>query len=121
MKRDMDLVREILKELSETDRPLDASAFVTDKRSREFVGYHIRIMQEAGLIVARIMSGDNDEYYMCQAVRMTWDGQDYLAAISSDTVWSKVKKTIAKTVGDASLATIKSLAVDMASKMLLQV
>lgn len=120
MKRDMDLVREILKELSETDRPLDASTFVTDTRSKAVVGYHFRIMQEAGLIVARIMSADNDPYYVCQAVRMTWDGEDFLAAIASDTVWSKVKKTIAKTVGDASLATFKALAVDTATKLLLQ-
>ena len=120
MKRDMDLVREILKDLSEANGPLDASAFVTDARGRELVGYHFRIMSEAGLIVATIMSGDNDPYYVCRAVRLTWEGEDFLAAVASDTVWGKVKKAVAKAVGDASLETFKAVAVDFARKAILQ-
>lgn len=110
MKRDMDLVREILIELSEANEPLDASVFVDDKRSYELIGFHFEIMDEAGLIIAKTASADMNPYYSARAIRLTWQGCEFLAATSSSKVWASVKKTIAKAATDAPLIVYKEVA-----------
>ena len=50
MKRDMDLVRQILLDLSESNESLPASVFKTSTISEKTVGYNMVIMAEAGLI-----------------------------------------------------------------------
>ncbi|MEG0376378.1 MAG: DUF2513 domain-containing protein [Raoultibacter sp.] len=119
MKRDMDLVRRILIELSDSRETLSASAFVDDKVDFDTVCYHYQIMDDAGLIKASVMYA-GDGYYSGIASSLTWDGNDFLSAIKSDTVWSKVKMRIAKTTGDASLDVIKALAVKIGTGLLMQ-
>lgn len=43
-----------------------------------------------------------------------------MTALSNDRLWSEVKKRIAKTLGDASVSTLKALAVKLASDRLMQ-
>ena len=67
-------------------------------------------MEEAGLIRARILGADNNPYWSCHALELTWDGQEYLANIKKDSIWSKVKATVAKRTGDASFSVISKVA-----------
>ena len=92
MKRDIDLIREILIGLSEARGSLDASVFVNRWRSYELVAYHFEIMGEAGLIVSEITDTYESRYCNAVAYRLTWEGHELLAAVSSSTVWDKVKR-----------------------------
>ena len=47
MRRDLDLVRSILKTAADSSEPMSASAFTDDAHPFELVAYHVRIMQEA--------------------------------------------------------------------------
>lgn len=104
MKRDMDLIREILIGLSEAQGSLDASVFVNRWRSYELVAYHFEIMGEAGIIVSEITDTYESRYYNAVAYRLTWEGHELLAAISSPTVWDKVNRAIAKIAEDVPLS-----------------
>lgn len=119
MRRDMDLVRRILSETADSERPLEANVFVDDRHDYNSVGYHIKIMREAGLIEAVIQRADGIPYYYCRVDDLTWDGQEFLANVKSDSVWSKVKTTVAKRTGDASFSVITKLASDFVSQSLL--
>ena len=110
MQRDMDLVREILKELAESSQPLPASVFACDGRDVAEVGYNMVIMDEAGLIKASRLGADGDPYYRVTALRMTWAGNDFLASVKSDATWGKVKRRIAKSTGDAAFEVFVKLA-----------
>lgn len=118
MRRDMDLVRRILKGLADSDGPLPAGAFADAENGLAKVCLHLRIMDEAGLIVASVRYADNRPYDGT-AARLTWEGYDFLAAVESDTVWSKVKSHVAKLAGDASLETFKALAVKVGGDLLM--
>ena len=118
MKRDMDLVRRILIDLSEASGSLSAEAFATDRISFDDVCYHFRIMDEAGLVWAVVVY-DGDTPRCGTATGPTWAGSDFLASVRSDTIWSKVKERVAKATGDASLDVIKSLAVKLSEAALL--
>lgn len=120
MKRDMDLVREILIALSEADDWLEASAFVSGKYSYELVGYHFKIMDEAGLVVANVTGADGNPYYHAIAKRLTWEGNEFLSTIKSEKVWAKVKAKIAKTTGDASLSIFKTIAAKITTDLIMQ-
>ncbi|MEG0015771.1 MAG: DUF2513 domain-containing protein [Raoultibacter sp.] len=118
MKRDMELVRRILIDLADSRHPLNASIFVTDRVSFEDVCYHYRIMSEGGLIKASVSYADN-EPYIAIASELTWDGNEFLAAVKSDTVWAKVKTRIAKATGDTTLDVMKALAVKIGGDIIL--
>ncbi|EFA23673.1 DUF2513 domain-containing protein [Bifidobacterium gallicum] len=120
MRRDMDLVRRILLEVGDSDLPLDASVLVTDESPFEQVAYHIDLIGQAGLAqvdVSRMIGG---RIVRASVGPLTWEGNDFLDAIRDDTVWSGAKTRIAKTVGSATLDTVKALAVRVATDMLMQ-
>lgn len=119
MKRDMDLVRRILIEAEKSDYPLSADVFVDSQTSRELVGYHMEIMQEAGLIRASIMHDFSGMYAEATVDYLTWDGQEYLANIKSEKVWNRVKTTVASKLGDAGFDVFKNLASKFATDILL--
>ena len=109
LKRDLDLVRRILLDLEEAVGPLDADAFTADAVSREKVGYHLQIMDEAGLIVATVRQYDNDPYYHARAERLTWAGCEYLASVRDGRAWSEAKRKMAKLAVDAPLPVVQEL------------
>ena len=110
MRRDMDLVREILMQLADAAGPLDASAFVDEAHPRELVAYHFQIMDEGGLIVASLLASASSPYTSAQAVRLTWTGNEFLDSVRSPEVWRRAKLAVAKATGAASLAVIQAAA-----------
>lgn len=51
MRRDMDVVRDLLKLSATTSAPhVDAYSLASPSRSRELIAYHVRIMTQAGLV-----------------------------------------------------------------------
>ena len=91
MKRDLDIVRAILLSAEEED----------NSRLEEFddqvVGYHAKIMHEAGLIDAQLIeeySGGMKKVRECRIKSLTWDGHDYIDAMRDDNIWNKTKELI---------------------------
>lgn len=119
MKRDMDLVRSILMKVADSDRPVTIEELADEEHDRQLVGYHISIMNDAGLIKASLRSADNDPYYFCSVSSLTWEGNDFLDIVRSDTVWEKTKSTISKTVGSTTFEIVKSVAAKISATMLM--
>ena len=118
MKRDMDLVRQILLDLSESNESLPASVFKTSTISEKTVGYNMVIMAEAGLInITRTGADGNPYFYVC-ADSLTWEGNDFLSAVKNEGVWLKIKKKVAKTASDAPLEVFKALAVKALTELM---
>ena len=114
MKRDMDLVRTILFALADSDEPLWSTDLVTDEYSRDIIGYHFLILDEAGLIVANVKATDDDPYYIAVASRLTWEGNDFLDAVRDESIWKRVRSTIGKITGGASFEVFKTVASSLA-------
>lgn len=92
MRRNMDLVREILIEASKSDKEVSASdiAEKSSKYSLEEIIYNIKIMGEGNLINVYI---DEREVGVVDAYVMdiTWHGNEFLDSISSNEIWEKIK------------------------------
>jgi hypothetical protein len=89
MKRDMDIVRDLLLRSEATEGQVS----VKDPLET----YHVRIMLDAGLIEGRIseeITADAPRYSYIN--NLTWAGHDFLDAARNDTVWRTAKEKVLK-------------------------
>jgi len=96
MKRDWDMIREILGKTEECTLNTDAVRLSDFPESdAASASYHVALLIDAGLIdgqVANTMGAGEKDFF---AQRLTWEGHEFLDSIRSDTVWKKTKKLFA--------------------------
>jgi hypothetical protein len=106
MKLDMDLCREILFKVEELE-PLEG--WIQDLQipsaTESELTYHVRLLDEAGLIVAQDLSTMSGVSW--KAKRLTWAGHDFLRLSRNETFWSKAKETALRTTGAVTLEVMK--------------
>lgn len=118
MKRDWDVVRKILIKLEDIS---DSASYLEPDQvngyDEQLVSYHMRILDEAGLIEAKCSRGMSTPLH-CRAQRMTWNGHEFLDQIRQDNVWNKVKGGAREKGLDLSLDVIVELAKTIIFSML---
>lgn len=117
MRRDLDFVRTILKTCAEAEEPVNATTFVDDTHPLPYVIYHFQLLKEAGLVNATI-TNTCDGAARASIDGLTWEGNDFLDAVQSDKLWTKVKQRIATTVGAVAFTVVKDTAVAVSKTML---
>jgi predicted transcriptional regulator len=115
MRRDMDLVRQILLKLEEQN---ENRAVRLENELEGFdhdsIIYHIMILSEANFINAIDASGARRPYYIAKS--LTWQGHEFLDAIRNDTVWNQVKDEVKEKGGSIPFDLLKALALQVAAK-----
>ena len=94
MKRDMDLIRDILLHVEE-DETLTGSRFKTFD-SKDFAGhsddeitYHVDLLFEAGLV-----DGSPNLHPLPAISKLTWQGHEFIAATKDPQIWASVKERL---------------------------
>jgi len=110
MKRDWDLIREILLKVEDTDSA-DAGIKASDfpKHPEELVNYNIHLLYQASLIEAidvRTLCAPLDYIVM----RLTWSGHEFLDSIRSQTVWERITTYLSEKGLAISFEAIKATA-----------
>lgn len=103
MKRDMDIIRQIILTVRDSDeviRELEGVPF-------EVYAEHVRLLEEAGLVDASIQVVPQRRIIAALIWRLTWAGQDFADAISSDTLWCKAKENVLKPAGSWTFDVLK--------------
>lgn len=119
MKRDMDLIRDLLFLLEDRseDCVLEVDSF--SGYSKAEVQYHLNLMYEAGFISAEpARSSTSDRIILVLPFGLTWQGHEFLDAIRDDSIYEKVKSKIKAIGGKAGFEVIKTLAVQLALRVL---
>lgn len=102
MRRDWELVRALLLRLEAEE---SSSAHLVAQPlagfDAEFVGYHLDLLDQAGLIVARRAGGT------VVALRLTWAGHELLDGIRRDSIWNRAKGLVREKGLEMSLETLK--------------
>lgn len=113
MKRDWDTVREILLAIESLGQGelISADDFPGERQAE--VAHHVLIMDEAGLIEAKIGPETYDDSCYFVINRLTWAGHDFLDAVRQDNVWSKTRSTIQWVGGGVTFEVVKQMAVGM--------
>lgn len=115
MKRDLDLIREILKELESSNNG------IADSRSEEW-RYNAALLVEQGFVlgvVAEARSGIQQAPKRVVLNRLTGPGHDYLKSIVDDTIWNRTKTKLQKLGGDVAFDVVKAIAVSESTSYLI--
>ena len=119
MKRNWDMIRDILTQLEEFKHDegcLNLSSFPQDKHAE--ISYHMELLMEAGLVNGQMSEefgpGPQDLFVN----RLTWQGHEFLDAIRSDAVWQKTKKSFLSQGISMTFDLVKSVASDVAASYL---
>ena len=91
MKRDMDLIRQMLLHARDAAGAVSSMPGVDQELFME----HVKLLHEAGLVDAAIQEA---QHRVRAAIiwRLTWAGQDFADAITDDTLWRKAKANVVK-------------------------
>jgi len=93
MKRDMDLIREILFEIESRKLVYPRShEVILEGYKRSDISYHVLIMQEAGLL--RAIEVSTADELVLHPSRLTWEGHEFLEAIKDDGIWNQAKDVV---------------------------
>ena len=108
MKRDLDLIRQILLDIEgEGEDPSRRPGFASiadDGYDPEAIPYHVQLMHDAGLIVA-------DELVPGQwwPERITWEGHEFLDLARNDALWQRTKRDVESQAGSAPFQVVRDL------------
>jgi hypothetical protein len=122
MKRDMDLVRDLMLRIEASEGLAIMSDFVptADRKRFRVASYHMKMLiQEIGLVKG--VDVDDEEDLDWIDLELTWRGHDFLDAMRDPTVWDKTREGAKKLGGvtfDMFLGIAKELAKAEAKKRL---
>jgi hypothetical protein len=110
MKRNPDLVRQILLELEKEPYQGQPIPIQIDDVTKEEIVYHVMLLNEAGLIEAFDL-GIGDVSWM--PVRLTWSGHEFLDAARDDDRWNRAKQRMADQGDGTAFEVLKEVLLDM--------
>ena len=117
MKRDLDLIRQILLTVEEDhDGKQAITSLYISGYSRTTVQYHIRLLAEGDYLDVNQIDTFAGTTYHIQG--MTFKGHDYLDTIRDNTVWTQTKERLAQVGNTASLALVKATATEILKALL---
>lgn len=102
MKRDMDLVRQILQQIEDRKPGSSNHGVSATGRSRDELYEHLMIMQDAGLVEGVAMA----PVPLCR--RMTWEGHEFLEQSRDERIWKQAKDKAIATTGSLSMLAVKT-------------
>lgn len=113
MKRDWELCRTILRlteELPEDKDCVDVfGSSELEGFTRTLIGYHVSLLQEAGLLEARDVR-DRDNRWDLYPMYLTMAGHDFLEATRNENVWNKTLAAVTSKGGSVTLEIVKEIA-----------
>lgn len=118
MKRDMDLVRQILIAAEAQENGYTDGNPEIDGYTEEQIGYHIYLMEQAGLVEAANASALGSASPSAILFSIKWKGHDFLDAAKSTTVWEQAKERAKSVGGSLTFDLMKELLVATARNQL---
>jgi len=113
MRRDMEVIRELLLKIADGVELLEYDPM--DKQENSYI-YHVELLEQAGLIIYDKCFHDMIPRVYVDRPRLTWEGNNYLDAISNKTIWNDIKgiiKSKGLTLTDVPFEIIKEISVKL--------
>src|SRR5690606_17499596 len=117
MKRDLDLVRELLLHLESkpNDRP---EIPVLDGRAEIDIGYHLILLYDPGLIRAEPERSNTGRVIRVLPFSLTWQGHEFLDTARDNSAWAAAKTQVKSKTGTISFDLLKALLIAYAKDKL---
>lgn len=110
MKRDWDIIRELLLKAEELEPDKTISSKDYDTSRIHIINYHTKLLYESGMIDAiDCCTNDGDSYFINS---LTWEGHDFLDSIRNDDIWNKTKSKVIEKGGTMTFDIVKAVAIN---------
>ncbi len=116
MKRDMDLIREILLAI-EADEHGFAPKIEIPGYTQEQIGYHAVLLGEAGLVQVVDVTSMGSKSPEAMVNRLTWAGHEFLDSARENKRWNQAKDMINK-IGGVPIQVLIALLTELAKNSL---
>ena len=113
MRRDLDLVREILLQLEGQNHVGEIAG-----RAPQEVTYHVSLLEGAGLVTQDLYTNLYLNESLLDGIRITWSGHEFLDASRSKATWEKAKQIVIQKTGSLSFELVKTVLVQLAKQAL---
>jgi hypothetical protein len=110
MKRDLDLMRELLLTTEASEGPIYLPLISEPPRPPGDIALQVQLLQDAGYIRAEISPIRESLDIAGAIIRITNSGYDYLDTVRHPKVWSETKSVLEKIGGSAALEVVKDIA-----------
>jgi len=92
MKRDINIVRQIVNEIANSETHyLEGPSKLEKEIDEELLAYHLEIMKDVGIIEGKILKADGG-FIVFYRLRLSWLGNDFYETFKNDSVWEKAKE-----------------------------
>lgn len=118
MKRDLNLMRDILLAIEANEGPMYLPLKVDPPRPPGEVALQVQLLKDVGYIVAEIFPIRNSLDISGAIIRVTNSGYDYLDTVRDPKVWSQTKSVLEKVGGSAALEVVKDVAAKFMAEMI---
>lgn len=104
MKRDMNLIRDLLIAVTATGKPRDYFEYIDDIPNKEVphfvINRHVSMLEGEGFIV----------YDDCGSAELSWKGHEFLSLIRDEGIWAQLTDKLgAETLSGASISVIEAI------------
>lgn len=98
LERDMELVFEVLRKIVNSDHEeIYGKIIGVNGYSQEKIGYHLYLMDQAGLIEASVSKSTSGPLWEeARFIEMKWEGYEFLDALQNDSVFHKFKDVLSE-------------------------
>jgi hypothetical protein len=112
MKRNFDLIRELLLRIEASEYPLEEIEI--EGFSKIEILYNLNLLLEAGLIKGMVHASYDHSLQIVRPDRLTWEGHDFLDAARNKNIWAKAKQRLNEKLGSVPFDVLKGLLVQLA-------
>ncbi|MDT3779174.1 DUF2513 domain-containing protein [Nitrospira sp. MA-1] len=112
MKRDLDLIRNLLLALEDKPGPESVDSFHIEGYDDLTVKYHLLLLAQAKLIDYEPETTKTGRIIRVLAFNPSWQGHEFLDAVRNETVWRKVKAQSSEMGLSVPFEIVKSLAIE---------
>lgn len=107
MKRDMDLIRSILRSIeAQPHANIDMRQLEIEGHSSEEVAFHCYLIWQAGFAIGEETTNQDSLSPSAILFKLTWDGHDFVAASSDSKLWELAKKHVIEPTGGVAFAVL---------------
>jgi hypothetical protein len=113
MKRDMDLVRQIMLAIEDQYIDTNIRGLKIDKYNLKTVGYHCKLLYDAGLIDYYYGVYADNELLDFLTGSLTWEGHEFLEAAKDDSRWKRAMEVVKEKGGNITIDILKQLLIQL--------
>jgi len=118
VKRDFDLIRQLLIFFEEKQSPQQIEVPPIDGYDELTIKYHLVLLHDAGLLRCEpVRSSTSERVIYVLPFDLTWEGHEFLAKVRNEGVWKKIRSVVASKGGSLAFSVVNQLATRYALEM----